>query len=106
MRPYTLVLNATANKAGTDSEHPWPGYLSLIDMLYARNVGATSDYSDRSFNLVYALPVASSVFISRLNHVNPPTAAYIVDNFADAIVLDGGLVAGRPIRGNQVAVPA
>lgn len=94
-RELSLVLAGTANKAGIDSEHPWPGYLTLLDILYLR-VGRSS--SERICNLVYSLPVPLKVFEARVNREDAPTAAYIVDHFADLIVLDGGIMIGQPIR--------
>jgi hypothetical protein len=101
-RPLTLLLTGTANKDRTDSEHPWPGYLILIDVLYARSDGGRSP-TDRAMNLVYRLPVPVNTFLRRANEVEPPTATYIVDTFADLVWLNGGLVAGRPLRGNAMA---
>lgn len=99
-RRHTLVFTGTANKMRTDSEHPWPGYLSLIDILYCRT-GRTP--LDRHTNLAYRLPVTSSTYLSRANKANPPTATYIVDTFADVLVLNDGLVPGRPLRGSTHA---
>jgi hypothetical protein len=97
-RPYTLVFTGTANKAKSDSEHPWPGYLSLFDILYCRSGCAQSE---RNINLVYRLPVSSSNFLERINKKpTPPTATHIVDTFADLLILNGGIVAGKPMRGS------
>lgn len=101
-RPFTLVLTGTANKKRDDSEHPWPGYLSLIDILYAR-AGNGHSPTDRAMNLVYRLPVLAKTIVERMNQSAPPTSSFIVDTFADLIVLDGGVVAGRPIRGTERA---
>ena len=35
----------------------------------------------------------------------PPTATYIVDTFADMILLKGGSIPGRTIRGSVDAIP-
>jgi len=101
-REFTLRLAATANKARNDSEHPWPGYLTLLDILYLRtDTGRTA--LERSANLAYRLPIPMARFLSRANDSQPPTATHIVDTFADVIVLNDGVVAGKPIRGNAPA---
>jgi hypothetical protein len=103
-RELTLVFTGTANKKRTDSEHPYAGYLTLFDILYLRENGGLLP-TDRRANLIYRLPVELSVFLPRLNSQSPPTAAYIVDTFADLLLLNGGVVAGRPMRGNAKAYP-
>lgn len=103
-RDLTLVFTGTANKSRTDSEHPWPGRLTLLDILYARQNGGLRR-TDRDVNLIYKLPVDASAFIKRLNKKRPPTAAYIVDTFSDLIILNGGVVAGRTMRSNITAEP-
>lgn len=103
-RDLTLVYTGTANKDKTDSEHPWPGYLTLFDVLYAR-ADAGRKPSDRVHNLIYRLPVALPTFLDRANKRQPPTPTYIVDTFADLILLDGGVVAGRPMRQASPAEP-
>jgi len=101
-RELTLVETGTANKMRNDSEHPWPGYLTLFDMLYVRtDTGRTP--TERLHNLVYRLPVPVQTFVARANQSNPPTATYIVDSFADLILLNGGAVPGRPSRGDAAA---
>lgn len=102
LRPFTLVWQGTANREGTDSEHPWPGYLTLIDILYARTSGRLHTF-ERDRNLVYELNVDAASFESRLNRAIPPTAGYIVDVFADLLVLRNGVLPGRPIRGSAPA---
>lgn len=101
-RQLTLVLKGTANRSKTDSEHPWPGYLALLDVLYLREEGGSSP-TDRAANLVYRLPVDLSLFVPRMNRVPPPKATYIADAFADLILLDGGVVPGRPVRGHNTS---
>jgi hypothetical protein len=99
-RSHTLVLTGTANHSRTDSEHPWPGYLTLIDILYARSDNGRSP-ADRQTNLCYVLPVQLETFLSRAARAEPPTAVNIVDTFADLTVLTGGVVAGKPVRGER-----
>ena len=101
-RPHTLVFTGTANHSGNDSEHPWPGYLTLLDALYARTTDGRT-VRDRDHNLVYELPIPAHLYASRANAKSPPTATYIVDNFADLIVLRDGLVMGRPQRSSAPA---
>lgn len=104
-RQHTLVFTGTANQKKSDSEHPWPGYLTLLDILYLRSEQGKLP-SQRLYNLVYRLPVDVNMFIARMNQTVPPTATYIVDTFADLIELNGGVVLGRPQRGNNTAVPS
>lgn len=102
-REHTLLFTGTANKARNDSEHPWPGYLTLLDILYVRAPGGVTT-RDRTMNLVYRLPnVDTRSFVERLNLRAVPTAARITDTFVDGLWLDGGLVPGRPARGNRPA---
>ena len=101
-REFTLVWTGTANHARSDSEHPWPGYITLLDVLYTRRAGALHKH-DRDHNLVYVLPVPVDTLLARVNRRNPPTATYIVDEFSDLLVLEGGVVPGRPIRGAATA---
>lgn len=102
-RTLTMVFPGTANAGKTDSEHPWPGYLTLLDILYLRMERGRSP-NDRSINLIYELPVSLPVFLSRINQKPPPKATYIVDTFADVILLKGGAIPGRTIRGNVDAI--
>jgi hypothetical protein len=97
-RDESLVFTATANARRVDSEHPWPGYLTLLDVLYARNVRGRH-MTDREYNLVYRLPhVTSANFLRQIQRDS--TASRIVDMFADAIVLDDGVLLGtHPQRG-------
>lgn len=104
-RRYTLVFTGTANALRTDSEHPWPGYLSLLDILYARRGGGRTT-REREVNLVYRLPVDADAFVARMNAVQPSTASFIVDTFADLLLLRGGGVPGRPQRGDGAAYVA
>ncbi len=102
-REHTLLFTGTANKARNDSEHPWPGYLTLLDILYLRTAGGITT-SDRTMNLAYRLPkVDRHAFVARLNSKPTPTAARIADNFCDALLLDGALIPGRPVRGARSA---
>lgn len=103
-RHLTLVYTGTANGDRTDSEHPWPGYLTLLDILYARVDGGRAS-TDRAHNLVYRLPVDIETFLLRANRPDAPTPTYIVDTFADLVLLDGGVVPGRPMRGDVPAHP-
>lgn len=103
-RPLTLLFTGTANQAKNDSEHPWPGYLTLLDVLYLRqNKGRST--TQREANLIYSLPVNLNTFVARANQTKPPTATYIADTFSDLIMLSGGVIAGRPLRGSSLARP-
>jgi len=95
-RSHTLVFSATANNKRTDSEHPWPGYFTLLDILYCRK---GTHFHDRKINLVYSLPIRADLFVKRANQKDPPTATHIVDVFSDLILLKDGAVFGQPLRG-------
>ena len=97
LRDLTLVWPATANAATTDSEHPWDGFLTLIDALYTRTAGRLHTF-ERDHNLVYEVPVDVTAFEKRLNRSQPPTSAYIADIFSDLLVMKNGVIPGRPIR--------
>jgi hypothetical protein len=80
----------------------------LLDTLYCRKKGGESK-SERDINLVYALPADADSFIGRIvNSLSSiekkPTATYIVDTFADLLLLDGGVVLGKPQR-EKAALP-
>ena len=104
IRPFTLLFTGTANHAKNDSEHPWPGYLTLLDVLYLRQDNGRST-TQRNVNLVYELAVNLSTFVARANQAKTPTATYIADTFSDVIILNGGVIAGRPLRGTSLARP-
>jgi len=54
-RENTFIYKGTANKQKTGPEHPFPGYLTLLDILYLRNdYGQTT--KNRIMNLGYNLP--------------------------------------------------
>jgi hypothetical protein len=101
-RKYSLVYKGTLSAGGLDSEHPYPGHLTMLDVLYCRKKGGKS-HSDRDINVIYALPAKITSFIGRIassmSSVNKkPTATYIVDTFADLLLLEGGVVFGKPHR--------
>jgi hypothetical protein len=98
----TIVHAATANRARNESEHPWPGYLTLIDVLYAR-AGNVRRPEDREINLVSKLPIAAMEFVNSANTVPPRTLTGILDTFADLVSLEDGLVAGQPQRAGPAA---
>jgi hypothetical protein len=104
IRPLTMIFTGTANKTKNDSEHPWPGYLTLLDVLYLRQDNGRST-TQRETNLVYRLPVDIKTFVGRANQANPPTATCIADTFSDIVILNGGVIAGRPLRGDSTAKP-
>jgi len=96
-REYSLLFTGTANHSRTDSEHPWPGYLTLFDLLYLRS-GQGKTPSDRKINLVYKLPVELDIFSTRVDQTPQPTATHIVDVFSDVILLNGGFILGEKQR--------
>jgi hypothetical protein len=92
-RDISLTFKGTPNKARNDSEHPWPGYLTLLDVLYTRTGSAVTD---RRMNLVYGIDLPMRLWISRVEQgKQPPAMTRIVDALADVIVLADGIVSGR-----------
>jgi hypothetical protein len=92
-REISLTFKGTLNGNRNDSEHPWPGYLTLLDVLYTRT-GA--NVTDRCMNLVYELDLPMRVWLSRVDQGSqPPAMTRIVDAIADVIVLADGIVTGR-----------
>lgn len=97
-RRFSLSFSGTINQAGNDSEHPWPGYLSLLDVLYTRQkTGRTA--AGRDQNLFYSIGLPQSVFEPRLRQATMPTPTRIVYELSDLIFLRDAIVVGRPIRG-------
>ena len=97
----TMVFAATANKNRTDSEHPWPGYFALLDILYSRTGRSTTQ---RSANMIYVLPIGVDLWIQRLT--SQPAAMRIVDAIADLIVLRGGIVKAHSMGSRHSALIA
>lgn len=94
-RENTLVYRGTANKQKTGPEHPFPGYLTLLDILYLRTAhGQTS--RDRIMNLAFLLPITLDAF--RENAINRPTGLNILMEFSDFIVLQDAVVLGGWMR--------
>lgn len=88
-RKYTLLYKGTANKSKTGPEHPYPGYLTLLDILYLRDADGQTSHS-RSMNLAFSLPISLEAF--KDNAINRPTGLNIIMEFADLILLDNALV--------------
>ena len=94
-RNRSFVYTGTANSQKTGPEHPFPGYLSMLDILYLRtSTGQTS--RDRNMNLVFELPISLESYIQ--NAINRTTGLNILMEFADFIVLDNAVVLGGWIR--------
>ena len=93
-RQHCLHFAATTNAAGTDSEHPWPGYFSLLDMLYART---GPDKSKRRVSMVFELPVPTRTYLQRLN--TGLVFPRIIDGVADIVLLRDGVVTGGVANG-------
>lgn len=94
-REFSLVFTGTLNQRGDDSEHPWPGYLTLLDILYTRSEGGRTT-ADRDQNLIYALPTAATTCARKLAQLPVPTPTRIVYEFADLLCLSDGLILGKP----------
>ncbi|MEK3900063.1 hypothetical protein [Paenibacillus sp. FSL R7-0179] len=94
-RENTFVYQGTANKQKTGPEHPFPGYLTLLDILYMRyDHGQTS--KDRIMNLAFKLPIEVDAYIR--NAVNRPTGLNILMEFSDFIILEDAVVLGGWMR--------
>ena len=94
-RERTFVYTGTANRQETGPEHPYPGYLSLLDILYLRQEhGQTT--RDRSMNLAFELPISVEAYIQ--NAINRPTGLNILMEFSDLIILKDAIVLGGWMR--------
>ena len=94
-REKTFVYAGTANRQETGPEHPYPGYLSLLDILYLRQEhGQTT--RDRSMNLAFVLPITVGAYVE--NAVNRPTGLNILMEFSDLIILKDAIVLGGWMR--------
>ena len=94
-RDKTFVYKGTANAQKTGPEHPFPGYLTLLDILYLRNdFGQTP--RDRSMNLAFRLPIPVDAYVK--NAVNRPTGLNILMEFSDFIILKDAVVLGGWMR--------
>ena len=94
-RETTFVYQGTANKQKTGPEHPFPGYLTLLDILFLR-----SDYGqtirDRVMNLAFRLPITVDAYTK--NALNRPTGLNILMEFSDFIILEDAVVLGGWMR--------
>lgn len=94
-RNRTFVYSGTANKQETGPEHPYPGYLSLLDILYLRQEhGQTT--RDRSMNLAFELPISVDAYIK--NAINRPTGLNILMELSDLIILNDAIALGGWMR--------
>lgn len=92
---FCFIYHGTANKQKTGPEHPFPGYLSLLDILYLRTEkGQTT--RDRRMNLVFNLPISIDSYIQ--NAINRPTGLNILMELSDFIILDDAIVLGGWMR--------
>jgi hypothetical protein len=94
-RPLSLIYTGTPNKTKDGPEHPYPGYLTLLDILYLRSKGGQTT-RDRVMNLVFRLPIKFNVFRSKA--LDRPTGLNILMEFADLIILHDAVVVGGFIR--------
>lgn len=94
-RENTLVYRGTANKQKTGPEHPFPGYLTLLDILYLRTAHGQTP-RDRIMNLAFLLPITLDAF--RENAINRPTGLNILMEFSDFIILQDAIVLGGWMR--------
>jgi hypothetical protein len=91
-RGSSLVFTGTANRARNDSEHPHPGHLTMLDILYCRGQAGIRK-TDRVFNLIYVLPnVLMRDFFESMH--NGSTGAHITVSTADLVVLDDAVFTG------------
>jgi len=94
-RENSFIYKGTANSNCTGPEHPYPGYLTLLDILYLRlENGQTT--RERNMNLVFILPITLQAYTE--NAINRPTGLNILMEFADIIILEDAVVLGGWIR--------
>ena len=94
-RKHSLIYKGTANKSKDGPEHPYPGYLTLLDILYART--ATGMVArDRRFNLIFQLPIDLAVFKDKA--LDRQTGLNILMEFSDLVVLNDALIVGGFLR--------
>ena len=74
-RELTMIFTGTANAARNDSEHPWPGYLTLLDILYLRESGPHLRNELATSSIAYLEYPANSSFPgpTRMHHPRPPS---------------------------------
>jgi len=94
-REYTFVYKGVPNQTQTGPEHPYPGYLTLLDVLYLRTPNGQTT-RDRSMNLAFELPITLEKYIE--NAINRPVGLNIIMEFADIIILSDAIVLGGWIR--------
>ena len=88
-RENTFVYEGTANNKQSGPEHPYPGSLTLIDILYVRQMNGTSVH-DREMNIAFRLPISLQAYID--NSINKPTGLNILNIFCDIIILNDAIV--------------
>ena len=94
-RENTFIYQGTANKQKTGPEHPFPGYLTLLDVLYLRTDNGQTT-RDRTMNLAFKLPISVASFVE--NAINRPTGLNILMEFSDFIILEDAIVLGGWMR--------
>jgi hypothetical protein len=94
-RTHCLVYTGTANAKKDGPEHPYPGYLTLLDVLYARSATGMVN-RDRTFNLAFRLPIDVQVFKDKA--FDRQTGLNILMEFSDLIVLNDAVVVGGFLR--------
>lgn len=94
-RELSFVYTGTPNSREDGPEHPYPGYLTLLDILYLRTERGQSP-RDRNMNLVFRLPIDLERFARRV--LDRPTGLNILMEFADLIVINDAVVTGGFIR--------
>jgi hypothetical protein len=92
-RTRSLFFTGAPNrKTMADSEHPYPGHLVMLDVLYCRVPGGRRRI-ERQFNLIYKLPdVSMAAFLNSMHHGS--TGAHITINNADLVILNDGVITG------------
>lgn len=94
-REFSLIYTGTANKNKDGPEHPYPGYLTLLDILYARNKKGMVT-RDREYNLIFKLPIDLQTFKDKA--FDRQTGLNILMEFSDLIVLKDAVVVGGFLR--------
>ncbi len=94
-RSHSLIYTGTANAQKDGPEHPYPGYLTLLDILYARNDKGMVN-RDRKYNLAFRLPIDLQVFKDKA--FDRQTGLNILMEFSDLILLNDAVVVGGYLR--------
>lgn len=95
-REYTLLYRGVPNDTETGPEHPYPGYLTLLDVLYLRLHPNGQTSRDRNINLAFQIDLKLRTFERGV--LDRTTGLNILTEFADLLILEDALVVGGWLR--------